>query len=643
MRIVLVIAIVLLTLRPSVAQDKPVAKTTTTEASIPDSLRANDLNIQSSELRKQGKYEEAVSIAKEAMELAEQLGQPDQIASAYINIGNVLMTQGREGEVINNIRVEKPIILHSKDDFQIARYYTLLGMCYSDTRQYELAIKNFRNAIHYFELTDNGAGGVAACYSNLGNLFAYQGNNEEALQHFLKASKINEDQKNFDGMAGDYTRIGIHHAKTNNLKEAIRSFTRALEMAQEHNLSGQLPGIYHNRANALKSDGQLKAAETDLRMSIKISKDMGRQTTLARSNLGLAACLVDQKRLSEVPPYLDEGIELSKLSNNKDLLMYGYLTMARLDSAVGNYPKAFEDYKLFLVYKDSLDKEIHSKETTQMRTLYETERKDKEIVSLEKDREIQTKELSRQKLIRNGFVGGFAVILLFSIAIAFQSKRIAKEKKRSEDLLLNILPAEVAEELKAKGAADTRLFDLVTVLFTDFKGFTALSEQLTPQELVAEINLCFSAFDRIMEKYGVEKIKTIGDAYMAAGGLPVPNETHAHNVVSAALDIQEFMEQRMKERKSDAMPFFEIRIGVHTGPVVAGIVGIKKFQYDIWGDTVNTAARLESSGTEGKVNVSSSTYDLVKKHFVCTPRGKIAAKGKGELEMYYVERKEVEV
>ena len=195
----------------------------------------------------------------------------------------------------------------------------------------------------------------------------------------------------------------------------------------------------------------------------------------------------------------------------------------------------------------------------------------------------------------------------------------------------------MAEELKAKGNADARMFDDVTVLFTDFKGFTALAEQLTPQELVAEINLCFSAFDRIMEKHRVEKIKTIGDAYMAAGGLPVANHTHAQDVVSAALEIQEFMQERIRQRMAKGQPFFEIRIGVHTGPVVAGIVGIKKFQYDIWGDTVNTAARLESSGAEGRVNVSSSTYALIKDQFVCVPRGKVSAKGKGELEMYFVE------
>jgi class 3 adenylate cyclase len=203
--------------------------------------------------------------------------------------------------------------------------------------------------------------------------------------------------------------------------------------------------------------------------------------------------------------------------------------------------------------------------------------------------------------------------------------------------LLNILPSAVAEELKEKGSAEAKLIDEVTVIFTDFKGFTQLSERLSPKALVAEINACFSKFDLIMEKYGVEKIKTIGDSYMAVGGLPNANHTHAKDVVNAALEIQNYMSEHKSKREISGELYFEIRIGVHTGPVVAGIVGVKKFQYDIWGDTVNTASRMESSGEAGKVNISETTYEKVKNDFNCVFRGEIAAKGKGMLKMYFVE------
>ena len=202
------------------------------------------------------------------------------------------------------------------------------------------------------------------------------------------------------------------------------------------------------------------------------------------------------------------------------------------------------------------------------------------------------------------------------------------------------MPESTSKELKANGKVQPKYYEQATVLFTDFKGFTAISQQLSPEALVADLNECFSRFDQIMEKHNVEKIKTIGDAYMAAGGLPTANTTHARDVVLAALDIRDFMAAFRKDREAQGIPFFEVRIGVHTGPVVAGIVGLKKFQYDIWGDTVNTASRMESSGAPGQVNISDSTYQQIKDQpgLAITPRGKVHAKGKGEMEMYFVDR-----
>lgn len=257
----------------------------------------------------------------------------------------------------------------------------------------------------------------------------------------------------------------------------------------------------------------------------------------------------------------------------------------------------------------------------------ENEKKQKEIiVQLEENHQLQTKvnrELEQKVTER-------------TLEVVAEKKEVEKQKKRSDDLLLNILPEEVAEELKAKGSAEAQLIGEVTVLFTDFKGFTQLSEKLTPKELVSELNECFSAFDHIMQKYGIEKIKTIGDSYMAAGGLPTMNTTHAIDVVSAALEIQKFMLQHKVKREAEGRLFLDIRIGVHSGPVVAGIVGVKKFAYDIWGDTVNIASRMESSGEPGKVNISGTTFGLVKDKFKCVYRGKIEAKGKGDIDMYFV-------
>ncbi len=281
---------------------------------------------------------------------------------------------------------------------------------------------------------------------------------------------------------------------------------------------------------------------------------------------------------------------------------------------------------------------------------FEDDKVQSEIDILTKDAEIQELVIRRQKIIRNSVAGTGAFILLIALLLLHRYRYVRKtrnqlekknviiqdEKEKSDNLLLNILPEETAEELKTKGNSKARSFEMVTVLFTDFKGFTSIAEILNPGELVAEIDHCFKAFDNIISNYDIEKIKTIGDAYMCAGGLPVANKTNSVDVVRAAIDIRDFMLKLKENRERKNEPFFEIRIGVHTGPVVAGIVGIKKFQYDIWGDTVNIASRMESSGEVGEVNVSGTTYNLIKKKFECVHRGKIEAKNKGAVDMYFV-------
>jgi class 3 adenylate cyclase len=217
-----------------------------------------------------------------------------------------------------------------------------------------------------------------------------------------------------------------------------------------------------------------------------------------------------------------------------------------------------------------------------------------------------------------------------------QNKSLTLEQQKSENLLLNILPRETAEELKQMGSARSRRFDSVTILFSDFKNFTHASEQMSPEQLVNEIHQYYSYFDSVMEKYGIEKIKTIGDAYMCAGGIPDENTTHAIDIVNAAIEMQQYVEQQKLTKIAAGEIFFEIRIGIHTGSVVAGIVGTKKFAYDIWGDTVNLASRMESSGEVGRINISATTYELVKNTFKCEYRGKISVKNKGEIDMYFV-------
>lgn len=221
--------------------------------------------------------------------------------------------------------------------------------------------------------------------------------------------------------------------------------------------------------------------------------------------------------------------------------------------------------------------------------------------------------------------------------IRLRTKQLHEEKEKADHLLLNILPPEIAHELKNRGASKARHFDNVSVMFTDIVNFSGLCEKLTAEELVAELNYFYCEFDRIVEKYGVEKIKTVGDSYMCAGGLNLQKEFDAANIILAAFEIKDFIEAHTQSKISEGKPVISMRIGIHTGPVIAGIVGLKKFAYDIWGDSVNIASRMETAGEAGKINISGHTYELIKDKFVCTSRGKIEVKNKGLVEMYFVE------
>ena len=304
-----------------------------------------------------------------------------------------------------------------------------------------------------------------------------------------------------------------------------------------------------------------------------------------------------------------------------------------------------------LQQKEALQQlEIQSKEAQ-----LTTEKQQNDI--LLRDKEINVLELDKQKGRVKLFYGLGILMILIIVAVAagllysrklnqqlsqkneaieHQKEEITAERIKSDQLLLNILPEETAQELKEKGFASPKRYDNATVLFTDFSGFTRVASTMSPEQLIEELNYCFRNFDAIIEKHGMEKIKTIGDSYMCVSGLPVPVEQHSHCAIRVGTEINEFMNKRIAEKEAAGQDYWQMRIGIHSGPVVAGVVGDKKFAYDIWGDTVNIASRMESNGENGKINISEDTYQLVKDEYSCEARGKIMAKNLGEVNMYFV-------
>jgi adenylate cyclase len=308
--------------------------------------------------------------------------------------------------------------------------------------------------------------------------------------------------------------------------------------------------------------------------------------------------------------------------------------------------------------------EIKAMSSEKAKALYIAERRSRLIDSLETQKELDSLLIGQQDLaLRNVklesqrgrywvyFLGSTSILMLLVTLLLYlrylskkksakmlarQNKIIEEERKRSDTLLYNIMPASVAKELKEKGSATAQQYPEVTVMFSDFKNFTRLAELLTPAQLVRELNYHFRTFDQIISQYSnVEKIKTIGDAYLCVSGL-VKGKTVPQNIIHAALEFQDFLQKKKMEKLKRGEPVFEARIGIHTGPVVAGVLGLKKYAYDIWGDTVNIAARMEQQCEPGRVNISETTYRLVKNDFDCQPRGRVAMKNKGTMEMYYV-------
>ena len=238
------------------------------------------------------------------------------------------------------------------------------------------------------------------------------------------------------------------------------------------------------------------------------------------------------------------------------------------------------------------------------------------------------------QIVNIGITGFICLILISSMSVLIDKSEelLMAEQKKSDDLLHNILPTNIVRDLKESGKTIPKRHKNITVLFTDFEGFTKLVASMPAITLVNELNDIFGRFDEIMEETEVEKIETIGDAYMAASGLEEEMTNHAANCIRAAQMMLSYLEERNKSHEIK----WRMRVGIHSGMVVAGVVGKKKFAYDLFGDTINTASRIESTGEGGKINISSSTYELIKNEFTCLSRGKIHAKGKGELEMYFV-------
>lgn len=567
--------------------------------------------------------EEGLKYGRTALELAQRQSWSRGIADAYATIGSNYANKANYADALDYEYRALKIYEELSDKSKQAIMLRNIAIVYHRSKNRAKALEYNVASLQIYESL-NDKEGIASIYNNTANVYSAMGNREKTLEYNNKALHMYETMKDLKGVARLTGNIGNLYADGREYSKAMQYYFDALQ--QETALGNKL-AVMRNMGNIGETYldiAKSPAGEVKPDKFIPVGK---------------------QAMLNKAIYYLKSTVENAKAMEQTEYVLAYAETLSEAYRLSGNDHQALEVYKAYVALRDSVFNVEKANALVRKELEYEYGKREDSITFQKQLADVkladEQKWRSREKIF---YTCGIGLVLLFSAfmfnrwRVSQQQKRIIeREKKRSDELLLNILPAETAEELKATGTARAKDFEEVTVMFTDFKNFTALSEKLEAQELVNDLHYCFSAFDDIIGKYRVEKIKTIGDSYMCAGGLPVPNQTHAEDMVKAAIEIHNFVQQETEKRKAVGKTFFEMRIGIHTGPVVAGIVGTQKFAYDIWGDTVNIAARMESSGEVGKINISETTYALVKNQFSCTHRGKVEAKNKGEIDMYFLE------
>jgi len=526
-------------------------------------------NIQGASWYIRGDYPIALGYYTQSLKIQEQIGDKKGIAICLNNIGMIYVIQG---------------------DYPRALDYYIQGLKIDE------------------QIGDQK--GLSQSLNNIGIIYNNQGDYHRALEYYTRSLKIKEQIGDQKGVAASLNNIGIIYQDQGDYPKALDYHTQSLKIKEQIGDQMGIAPSLHNIGIVYQKQGDYPKALDYYNQSLKIKEQISDQVGIAQSLNHIGIVFQNQGDYFQALDYCQRSYELALAVGALEIQKTGCTCLYDSHKAIGNGTKALEYHELLNVIDDSLRAEETAKKLQQME--FQKAMFQDSIVKAEEARLIQLahrEEVRKKNQTRNIYFLLALLLLIFVIGFyrrmvyVRKAKRAVEDEKRLTDkLLLNILPSEIADELKKKGRADARKFDKVTILFTDFKEFTQISEKLSAEELVNEINICFKRFDTICTKYGIEKIKTIGDSYMAAGGLPVPSDDSVKNTVLAGIEMAEYMNNKLQESETGEKVTFEMRVGIHSGPVVAGIVGVTKFQYDIWGDTVNTASRLENAGEVGKVN-----------------------------------------
>lgn len=589
-----------------------------------------------------------LSFAREALSISEQIGYGKGRAFALKSIGLVYFGISNFLEALNYWKASLQQFELNKDVNGEANMLSNIGAVFQQQSIEDQALDYYLRSLKKAELTGNKLR-IMTAYQNIGSVYANKKTTlDKGLIYYKKSLPIAEEISNLQAIGTITVNIGEIYIKLGyadslhkqDKADSARIYLyRSLKTFEELKQNAERSYALINLGKVATLMNDYNAALNYHQKALDLAKGADSKYYISLANQGIGENEYKLGNMQAALAAYKEAEGLSReMKNNYDLdVIYNGLT--NVYTSLGDYKMSVQYLNLLLHVKD----EIYNTETDKKlgKMLFEAESQQQEGKI-----KLQAAELNRQKFVKNAMIVGFTLIFIIGF-ILFRDYRqkikinkiLDSQKAQIETLLLNILPEEVANELQEKGEATPRYYEHASVLFTDFKSFSALADKLSPQEVVTELNECFIEFDEIIKKYGLEKIKTIGDSYMCAGGIPTPNEAHVMNIVKASLEIQEYIKERNIRRIKAELPPWDIRIGIHTGPLVAGVVGKIKYAYDIWGGTVNIASRMESNGEPGKINISAAMYELIKHEYACSYRGKIFAKNIGEIDMYFIDKK----
>ena len=607
----------------------------------PDTASVNGLLQESKDLLK-ADIGKAISRARLAGEMADKINYPQGKALALKNMGLGYFRQGNYLETLNNWFESLNIYENIGDQTGIANLLSNIAAVYNIQDDDAKALEYSLRSLKISEKLGDKLRILSALNAIADVYYGKPATKDTALGYLLRALPLCEEIGDKDSYGTIAENIGeIYFDKGDDVK-ALEYFNRSIKALGNTSNS---PFAYNGIAKLYLRKGNTEEALKYNNLALSIAEKTENKIQVMQTLIEVANVYVKKNDFSTALNYFNRSEVMGKELGAKSDLKKLYEQMSDTYQKIGDFKNAYTYQRELGNIKDSLFNETTEKKLGALQFEFDLEKKQNEINLLTKDKDLQVVQTKRQRFAKNAFMIG--LFLAFTIALLiFRSYRVKvkthtlvdKQKNEIEHLLLNVLPKEVAKELQLTGRATPKHYKSVSVMFTDFRGFTLLTDHMSPDELVAELDACFIAFDGIIAKHSLEKIKTIGDSYMCAGGIPVADELHVLKIVKAGLEIQQYIADNNERRQEKGLEPWYLRIGIHVGPVVAGVVGKMKYAYDIWGSTVNIASRMESNGEPGKVNISSATYELIKDYYECSYRGKISAKNIGEIDMYFIER-----